>query len=190
MGHGLFAVDIFSGADGVDDDLLVPMIGDSGDEAIDFLVVEEIFVAASGENSFAHDFAGEGVAAVVEVAGGDAFDAGELEGVVKQAGALHADADDAEAQAVAGSDGLHGEGDVFGHKKNGGGGRERAGGPGGAMEELAAGEIFFHGALLGEVNSRRLKVESANQKPSKKSPSLACLTAIAPLACSRRKSGG
>src|SRR6202048_5582353 len=43
--HGLFAVDIFSGTDGVDDDLLVPVIRNSGDEAIDFFVVEEIFVA-------------------------------------------------------------------------------------------------------------------------------------------------
>jgi len=41
------------------------------------------------------------VAAIVEIASSDAFDAGELDGVAKQAGALHADADDAEAQAVA-----------------------------------------------------------------------------------------
>jgi hypothetical protein len=45
-------------------------------------------------------------------------------------------------------DSLHREGDVFGFQKNGGGSRERAGGSRGAMEELAAGEIFFHGALL------------------------------------------
>jgi len=128
--------------------LLVPVVGDGGDEAVDFLVIEEIFVAAGGEESLADNFACKGVAAVVEVASGDAFDAGELDGVAEQAGALHADADDAEAETVAGGDGLHREGDVFGFEKNGGGSRERAGGTGGAMEELTAGKIFFHGALL------------------------------------------
>src|SRR5947208_11477273 len=101
MGHGFFAVNIFSGADGVDHDLLVPMVRDSGDEAINFLVVEEILVAARSRNLLADNFLRERVAAVVEVASGDAFDAGELDGVAKQAGALHADADDAETEAVA-----------------------------------------------------------------------------------------
>jgi len=27
VGHGLFAVDVFAGMDGIDDDLLVPMVG-------------------------------------------------------------------------------------------------------------------------------------------------------------------
>src|SRR5713226_4042020 len=101
MGHGLFTVDIFSGVDGVDDHLLVPMIGDGGDEAVDFLVIEEIFVAARGGDFPADNFLGECVAAVVEIASGDAFDAGKLDGVAEQTGALHADTDDAEAQAVA-----------------------------------------------------------------------------------------
>src|SRR2546430_8533939 len=33
--HRLFAVDVFSRVDGVDHDLLVPMIGNGGDEAVD-----------------------------------------------------------------------------------------------------------------------------------------------------------
>ena len=77
MGHGLFAVDGLAGADGVYDDLLVPMIGDGGEDAVDFLVVEEIFVAAGdGEVGLGSDFAGEEMAAVVEVGGSDAFNTG------------------------------------------------------------------------------------------------------------------
>jgi hypothetical protein len=48
MGHGLLAVDWFSGAYGIDDHLFVPMVGDGGEDAVDFFVVEEIFVAACG----------------------------------------------------------------------------------------------------------------------------------------------
>src|SRR6267143_528555 len=102
MGHRLFAVDVFAGADGVDDNLVVPMIGDGGDEAIDFFVVEQIFVAERGGDFLADNYLGERVAAVVEIASGDTFDAGELDGVAEKAVALHADADNAEAEAVAG----------------------------------------------------------------------------------------
>src|SRR6266568_203793 len=151
MGHGLFAVDVFAGADGVDDDLFVPMVGDGGDEAVDFLVVEKIFVAARGGNFFADNFLGERVAAVVEVASGDAFDAGKLDGIAKQAGTLHADADDAEAQAVARRSRLQRQRNVLRFKKNGGRSRERAGSSSGALEELTAGKIFFHGCLQESV---------------------------------------
>jgi len=151
MGHGLFAVDVFTGADGVNDDLPVPMVGDGGDEAVDFFVIEEIFVTASGGDFFAYNFLSEGVAAVIEVAGGYTLHAGELNGFVEQAVTLHTDADDAEAQAVAGGDGLEWKRDVFGFEENCWRGRERTGGSGGAMEELTAGEIFFHGALLKKV---------------------------------------
>ena len=44
----------------------------------------------------AGDFFGEGLAAVPEIAGGEALGAGEIDGGFEQAGALHADADDAE----------------------------------------------------------------------------------------------
>src|SRR5712664_1383518 len=118
MGHRFFAVDVFSGADGVNDDLLVPVVGDGGDKAVDFLVVEEIFVAARGGYFLADNFLGERMAAVVEVASGDAFDAGELDGVVEQAGTLHADTDDAETEAVAGGGGLEWQRDVFRFQKN------------------------------------------------------------------------
>src|SRR5260370_554307 len=80
--------------------------------------------------------------------GGDAFDSGEGEGVAEQAGALHADADDAEAETVAGRGRLQGKRNVLRLEKNRGGSRKCASGTGGAMEELTAGKIFFHGALL------------------------------------------
>src|SRR6266849_5155347 len=157
---GLFAVDVFAGMDGIDDDLLVPMVGDSRDQAIDFLVVEEVFVAAGYEEiGIADDFAGEGVAAVVEVGGGDALRAWELHGGGEQAGALHADADNAEAQAVAGGNcGIAGgfEARVSQEKCVGGG--EGAGGSGSALQEFAAREIFFH------FFSRLKKIECQNQR--------------------------
>ena len=104
--HRLFAVDRFSGADGIDDDLFVPVIGNRGEDAVDVLVVEEIFVAARDHQvGLAGDFAGQQVAAVVQIGRGDAFDAGQREGIGEDAGAFHADADDAEAQAVAGRNG-------------------------------------------------------------------------------------
>jgi len=41
------------------------------------------------------------VAAIVEIGSGDAFNAGQRDGIGKKAGTLHANADDAEAEAVA-----------------------------------------------------------------------------------------
>ncbi len=151
--HRLFAVDVFSRIDGVDHDLFVPMVGDSRDEAVDFFVIEELFVAAGGRNCLANNFLGERVAAVVEIASGNAFDARQLDGIGEQAGALHADADDAEAQAVAWCSRLQLQRDMLRLKKNRRRSRQRASGASGAMEELTAGKIFFHGALLEKVFS-------------------------------------
>src|SRR5207244_145297 len=149
--HRLFAVDVFSRVDGVDHDLFVPMIGNGGDEAVDFFVFEELFVTAGGGDFLADNFLGERVAAVVEIASGDAFDARQLDGIGKQAGALHADADDAEAQSVAWCGRLQRQRDMLRLKENCRRSRERASSAGGAMEELTAGKIFFHGALLKKV---------------------------------------
>src|SRR6266850_973941 len=164
--HGLFAVDIFAGVDGVNDDLLVPMIGDGGDEAVDFLVVEEIFVAAGGGDFLADNFLRERVAAVVEIAGGDAFDAGQLNGFAKQAGALHADTDDAKANTVARRDGLQRQRNVLGLKKDCGRRCQGASGSGTALQEFAAGKIFFHDALLKKVDGAKLKVQTKTAEQS------------------------
>jgi hypothetical protein len=46
------------------------------------------------------------MAAIVEVGGGHALHAGQCDGGAQQAGALHADADHAEAHTIAGGHGL------------------------------------------------------------------------------------
>src|SRR5438876_160767 len=101
MRHGLFAVDVLSGVHRIDDNIFVPVIGNGGDDAVDLLVVEKFLIAARGDDFVAGDFFRKRVAAVPEIGGGDAFDAGELHGIRQQARALHADADDAETHAVA-----------------------------------------------------------------------------------------
>src|ERR1700738_159983 len=100
VGHRFFAIDVLAGADGVDDYLLVPVVGNGSDYAINFFVARR-----DGKIGIADDFARERVTAIVEIGGGYALDPGKLHGVGEQAGALHADADDAEADAVAGRDG-------------------------------------------------------------------------------------
>src|SRR5882724_4845839 len=192
MGHRLFAIDVFAGVDGIHDDLFVPMIGNGGDDAVDLLVVEEFLIFARGVDlgagNFFDDFFGERVAAIVEVGGSDAFDAGELNGAGEQAGTLHADANDAEADPVAGSDGGGGQRNFFGIEDDGARGDESAGGTGAALQEFAAGEIFFHDALLKKVDSRKFKVQTKNR--GKKCRRFFCcfLAAIylAPNACSAR----
>jgi len=71
-----------------------------------------------------------------------------LDGFFEQAGTLHANANDAEAEAIARRDRLQRQRDMLGLKKNCRRSSERASGAGRAVEKLAAGKIFFHGALL------------------------------------------
>src|SRR6266568_1289803 len=164
MGHRLFAINVFARADGIDDNFFVPVIRHGGDDAIDFLVVEEFLIAARRRNFRAGDFLGEGVAPVVEIGGSDALDARQLNGVREEAGTLHADADDAEAYAVARRDGARRQRNLFWIQDHRARGYVRTGGAGAALEEFTAGKIFFHFALLEEIESRRLKVKSRKSK--------------------------
>src|SRR5258708_20378027 len=92
----------------------------------------------------ADDFARERVAAVVKIGGGDALDARKLHRCGEQAGALHADADDAETQAITRSDRrIAGGFEARVSEKERVGGGERAGGTGGALQELCGREILF-----------------------------------------------
>ena len=143
------------------------MIGNGGDEAVDFFVIQEILVAACGGDFLADNFLGESVAAVVEVASGNAFDAGQLNGIAEQAGTLHADADDAETETVARRRGLHRQRDVLRLQKNRRRSRE---GAGSAMEKLTAGKIFFHGALLERVNSFQLTIRRKELEQDRSTP--------------------
>src|SRR5882757_6359239 len=146
MRHRFFAVNVFSSVDGVNHHLLVPVIWNGGDQAIDFFVVEQIFVAAGDEEiRIAGNFAREGVAAIVKIGGGDALRAGKRHCGVEQAGALHADADDSETQPVTGSDaGIAGGFDARVSQKKCVGGGESAGGACSLLEEFAAREVIFH----------------------------------------------
>ena len=47
--HRLFAIDRLARADGIDDDLLVPVIRHGGENAVDLFVVEKLFVFSRGE---------------------------------------------------------------------------------------------------------------------------------------------
>src|ERR1700682_1720118 len=78
------------------------MVGDGRNQAVNLLIVEKLFVTARNwEVRLARDFAREGMAAVIQVASGDALRAGKLHGRIEQSGTLHSDADDSETQPVA-----------------------------------------------------------------------------------------
>src|SRR5258708_36576536 len=66
-----------------------------------FLCGEKRLILADRFSFCAGNFIGEGVAAVVEISGGDAFNAGKCDGIGEQGGALHANADYAETETVA-----------------------------------------------------------------------------------------
>ncbi len=103
MGHGLFAVDVLTGVAGVDDDALVPVIGDGGEDEIDIFAGQQFVIIARGEEvRVAGDFFGQGVAAIVQVGGSDTLGARQRKRVFEHPGAFHADADDAEAEAFSG----------------------------------------------------------------------------------------
>ncbi len=69
------------------------------------------------------------MAAVVQIGGGNTFDSGERDRVGQQAGALHADSDHAEAQAIAGRyGGFERAGNVFGFNEDIAGDGERSSG--------------------------------------------------------------
>src|SRR5207248_4064351 len=72
------------------------------------LAVEQLLVALGGEDGFPGDLLRQLDAAVVEIAGADALDAGKLDRGPHQARALHPDADHAEAYRVARRNGPRG----------------------------------------------------------------------------------
>jgi len=87
----------------------------------------------------ADDFLGQGVPAVVKIGGGDAFDSWESDGGGQQAGALHADADNAKTEAVAGgNDFFQGGWNVLVLNQNVAGDGECSGGASGFLQKLTA----------------------------------------------------
>ena len=106
MGHGLFAVNVLSRAAGIHHDLLVPVVGHGGHDAIDLLVGQKFLIAPGDRNRFAYDFLCQFDASIIKIAGSHALDARQLDRGGKQAGALHSDTDHAETYRVAGWKGL------------------------------------------------------------------------------------
>ena len=102
------AVDVLPRAHRIDDDLLVPMVRHRRDDAIDVLVVEQRLVATCHRQIRPDDLTRQRVPSVVEVAGGDTFDALELDRVPEQPRPLHPHPDDAETDTVARLHGLQG----------------------------------------------------------------------------------
>ena len=78
--HGLLAIDILAGSECVHDDLLMPVIGNRDDDGVDIFGVEQFLIAPRGANRFAYDLAGEQMATIVEVRGGNALHAAQLDG--------------------------------------------------------------------------------------------------------------
>jgi hypothetical protein len=148
--HGLLTVDGLARPHRIDHHLFVPVVGNGGQNAVDVLVVEEFVISPRDRQiRFVGDFARESVPAVVEVGGGDTLDSGQLDGIGQNAGAFHADADDAEAQAIAGSDARIRSGfQALVAQENRIGGRERSGADGGAVQKFTARKLSFHRLLL------------------------------------------
>ena len=113
--HGLFEVDVFACAHGVDGGLLVPMVGCGDDDGVDVFAGEDLAVVAGGEEIVprraAPELFGAGEAAVVAVGYGYEFDAWDAERGGGVALALDACADESELDVIVrrclgGSEGL------------------------------------------------------------------------------------
>src|SRR2546423_3150205 len=101
MGHRLFAVDVLSRTHGVDHHLAMPMIGDSGDNAVDVLVVEKLAIAPRHRQIGSDNLAREGVSAVVKVGSGGTFHSRNCDRGAEQPRALHADANHSKSNSIA-----------------------------------------------------------------------------------------
>ena len=152
MGHRLLAVDVLARAHRVHHDLLVPVVGHRGHDAVDALVVQELLIAAGGAELVARDLPGQGVAAVVEVAGGRALHAGNRDRGREQPRTLHAHADHSEADAVAGGAPVPARLERLGLEMDG-----RAGDCGrrGRLQELATGRLVGHAASVDQATLPR-----------------------------------
>jgi hypothetical protein len=103
--HGFFAVDIFTGGAGVDKDSAMLVVGDRNDHGVDIFAVEDFFVIARDWNLFLDGLLRGFVPAVVKIADGNAFNAGNVERGGEQFAASGSRSDRGEAHAITGRDG-------------------------------------------------------------------------------------
>jgi hypothetical protein len=75
---------------------------------VNLFVVEQLFIPSRGLYGFSDNFTRQFVTAIVEIASGYAFDAGELDSSCQQLGALHANPYNSKANTITGRDRLRG----------------------------------------------------------------------------------
>ncbi len=103
MRHRFLAVDVFAGGAGVFEDLAVIVIHGGDQDGIDILAIKDrAIVACRGDARIIDRLLRCGVAAVVEIAYGDALNAGHTERGLEMFASADAGADRGEADGVAG----------------------------------------------------------------------------------------
>src|SRR5205823_4754780 len=85
----------------VNDNLLVPVVRDRGNDAVDIFVVDQLLVASRGRQRWPGNLSRQRVPAVIQVARGYALRSRQLKRRAQQSAALHAHADDGETDAIA-----------------------------------------------------------------------------------------
>lgn len=159
MRHGLFAVHVLAGAHRVHNDLLVPVVRDGDDQAINVLAAEEIVITAGCYDLWSCDFSRESVARVIQVACGNTFDTRQLDRISEQARALHADTYDTEPHTVAWRDLAHRRvrpGWAFWLQRDGLRDGVSSGGSSAVFHEVATRDAWGSHAFEGQIMLRRL----------------------------------
>ena len=153
--HGLLAVDVFAGGAGVFEDVAMLVVHGGDEDGVDIFAIENGAIVARGRDAGIFDrFLRGDVAAVIEVANGDALNAGNVERSLEMFASANAGADGGEAHGVAGSDGTGRGGkqaglqNIFG---DGGGGD----GAGADVDELTTSQgILSHEILHFRISLR------------------------------------
>ena len=103
--HGLLAIDVFAGGAGIFKDVAMLVVHGGDENGVNVFAIENGAIVAGGwDAGVFHGFLRGDVAAVIEVADGDALNAGNLEGSLEMFASANAGADGGEAHGVAGSD--------------------------------------------------------------------------------------
>src|SRR5213082_3581441 len=144
MGHGLFDVDVFAGAERVEHDGQVPIIGRGDDDGVNVFAVEQLFVLSEVGVDFAVGaLLGAREVALVTIADLDQVVLSGFFGGFEQNVAANSETDEAQVDAVAGAGGLRQrrgwkiEPIAVEHKAE-------ASGAGGALEHEVAAGGFWH----------------------------------------------
>ena len=130
--HGLFLIDVLASRDGGGEVLGMEVLRCGDEDGVDVAVVEQAAVVEVGLGA-GRDSLDVFQAAGIDVGGADAFHVLAGEGLLKDLGAAGAGTDDAEADTLAGAEGIAG--------------RQRAGQTGGDVAEEIAARLHGDGLL-------------------------------------------